>query len=147
MKKHFVNLLYKQFCQEQQLSKIFEVEGDPQIFDAVVDNLEIILNIIGHPIDNSHILKTEDEYGTHTINLAQFPEQEPPKRRKRLYEHNINNNFLDPTKEFAIKRSLVKYLHWICKETKKLCKKEGYEVNKNLKKLLKEFKTYKKVWQ
>lgn len=135
MKTVFTQLLYKQFYQEQLLNQMFLEDENPELFDTVVDNMEVILDYIGYPKDQELDLDLELNFDYELD--EDYPE---PICRDMFYQYFTEIPYKDLEDEDMLKNTITNYLYWMCIQTKKVCKEENLEVNKNLKKLLKEFK-------
>ncbi|WP_146228872.1 hypothetical protein [Mesonia sp. K7] len=114
MKEHFVNLLYQQLRQEYLLSRVyidfrFE-EDEDKVEEIYVDNLGVILDMIGYPKDDETELSRDWFYQEFT---------ETP-------VVNLEN--------------LNKYLHWVCEETAKCCKENNLAINDFLNSLIREYR-------
>lgn len=130
MKTVFTQLLYKQFYQEQLLNQMYLEDDNTELFDTVVDNMEVVLDYIGYPRD----IEEDDEERIYGV---EYPETIC---RDMFYQHFTEIPYKDLDDEKLLKTTITNYLYWMCVQTKKVCKGDGLKVNKNLKKLLKEFK-------
>lgn len=131
MKTVFTQLLYKQFYQEQLLNQMFLEDENQELFDTVVDNLEVVLDYIGYPKD---IEEDDDEEKIFGVEYSDTI------CRDMFYQYFTEIPYKDLDDDKMLKTTITNYLYWMCVQTKIVCKKEKLEVNKNLKKLLKEFK-------
>jgi len=127
MKAAFIQLLYKQLYQEQLLNKMFLEDENSELYDTVVDNLQVLLDMIGYPTETDQCIDTNGDIIS----------------RDWYYQRFTEIQFKDIEDEAEIKQSISDYLYWVCKQTKKICRKEDLGVNKYLKNLLKEYKSEK----
>lgn len=107
MKEHLLNLIFLQYKQERQLDILSE-EEDSDVYDAYVDILGVVLDIIGYPKDNT------DEIG-------KIPDEEIVNRD--WFYQKLTDIALSTEDEDIAKVKIEDFYNWVSGETLELLKK------------------------
>lgn len=108
MKEHLLNLIYLQYEQERKLDLLAKEEGDINVYDAYVDVLGIVLDIIGYPKENI------DKKG-------EIPEEDIYSRD--WFYQKLTDIAMSTENETIAKQKIENYFNWVCGETLELYKK------------------------
>lgn len=103
MREHLVNLLYIQFYQDYQLSELMHSDDEIDVYETAIDNLSIVLDIIGYPTDN-------------TDQIGKLPEEDI---YSRDWFHQVFTELEYPTlhSELLVKEKIREFVDWVCGET------------------------------
>lgn len=121
MIEHLVNLLYIQFYQDLQLSELL-LNDEIDVNETAIDNLTVVLDIIGYPKDNTDErgkLSEQDIYNRDFF-YQSFTELEYP---------NINS-------ELLVKEKIREFVDWVCGETLELYKQNKLTTDDFLKNIM-----------
>lgn len=118
MKQHLVNLLYIQYKNEDELNKLFHEDIDA--YEAAVDNVGVVLDIIGFPKDNSEEYDFGGQAGTPYNPEKGKLMDDDLFCRDYLYQHfsEINSDGIQKltNDETLIKEQFSNFVDWLYKE-------------------------------
>ncbi|TDE44318.1 hypothetical protein E0I26_08055 [Flavobacterium rhamnosiphilum] len=121
MIEHLVNLLYIQFYQDLQLSELL-INDEIDVNETVIDNLSVVLDIIGYPKDNA------DERG-------KLSEQDIY-NRDFFYQGFTELEYPNIHSELLVKEKIRDFVDWVCGETLELYKQNKLTTDDFLKNIM-----------
>ena len=121
MIEHLVNLLYIQFYQDCQLSELLH-KDEIDVYETAVDNLSVVLDIIGYPKD------TTDEKG-------KLSEQDIY-NRDWFYQSFTELEYININSELLVKEKIREFIIWVCGETLELYKQNKLTTDDFLKNIM-----------
>lgn len=112
MKEHLLNLIYLHYFQEKKLSELSS-EEDIDTYEAYVDILGVVLDIIGYPKD--------------TKDYKNLPEEDIYCRD--WFYQRLTDIVIETPDDVIAKVKIEEFYNWVCGETLELYKNNKLKTN------------------